>query len=132
MFHSLKTALDAGHSLAMILGSDAPTLPAAHLDRLLASRADVTLGPCEDGGYYAIACRRVHREMFDGVEWSGPMALEQTRLAAMRCGLEVELGPVWFDVDGPADLQRLASTGSAPHLRSVEQARRMLTTRMKI
>ena len=54
---------------ACIVGSDAPTLPASHIEALLASEADVALGPCDDGGYYAISCRRTHPEMFQG--WSG-------------------------------------------------------------
>ena len=91
----------------MILGSDSPTLPREHVQRLLNSTADVALGPCEDGGYYAIACRRLHPEMFAGVEWSTPHVLEQTERAARAAGLSVERGDLWYDVDGPEDLMRV-------------------------
>ena len=30
----------------------------------------VALGPAEDGGYYAICCRRTHPAMFAGVAWA--------------------------------------------------------------
>ncbi|MEX2261207.1 MAG: TIGR04282 family arsenosugar biosynthesis glycosyltransferase [Bryobacteraceae bacterium] len=114
MFAALDRALAAGHPQAAILGSDAPTLPANHVHSLLASPADVALGPSEDGGYYGIACRRVHARMFDRVEWSSPRACEQTAAAARACGLTVALGPEWFDVDEPADLERLRQSPLLP------------------
>jgi rSAM/selenodomain-associated transferase 1 len=114
MYNALETALRSGRPQAMIVGGDVPTLPAAHLRVLLASTAEVALGPTEDGGFYAIGCRRVHPGMFRGVRWSGPQVLEETVRAAKESGLSVELGPQWFDVDSPEDLDRLASSGSLP------------------
>ena len=99
---------------ACIVGSDAPTLPVSHIEALLASAADMALGPCEDGGYYAISSRRTHTDMFRGVAWSSEYAIEQTEEAALRCGLSVERGPTWFDVDRPEDLERLRREGSLP------------------
>ena len=114
MFHALERALREGRPRAMIAGSDAPTLPAGHVEKLLASDADVALGPTEDGGYYAIGCQRVHPAMFDGVRWSQPSSLEETARAARACGLTVVLGESWFDVDGPEDLERLLQSGRVP------------------
>jgi rSAM/selenodomain-associated transferase 1 len=90
LLHAFAGAIRSGRPQAMILGSDSPTLPRGHIQRLLDSAADVALGPCEDGGYYAIACRRVHPEMFAGVEWSTPHVLEQTERAVRAAGLSVE------------------------------------------
>ena len=104
LYAALSEALGAGRPQAMVVGSDAPTLPLDHLERLLDSSADVALGPCEDGGYYAICCRRIAPAMFAGVEWGGPAALQQTLSAARACGLTIETGPLWYDVDSPADL----------------------------
>ena len=114
MLHALEQALQRGHSKAIIAGTDAPTLPAAHLEQLLASNADVALGPTDDGGYYAIACRGTHPAMFDEVEWSGRLTLEHTVRAIERAGMTVERGPRWFDVDEPADLERLAASPDLP------------------
>ena len=105
-------ALDSKWSC--IVGSDAPTLPVSHIEALLASPADVALGPCEDGGYYAISCRRAHPDMFRGVEWSSARALEQTEKSARQCGLSVERGPGWYDVDRPEDLRRLRDEANLP------------------
>jgi len=115
LVHALTEALRAGRPQAMILGSDSPTLPHAHILRLLGSTSDVALGPCEDGGYYAIACRRADPRMFAGVAWSTPNVLEQTERAARACGLTVERGDVWYDVDEPEDLSRLAAEPELPY-----------------
>jgi glycosyltransferase A (GT-A) superfamily protein (DUF2064 family) len=52
--------------------------------------------------------------MFDGVEWSSGRELDQTAAACRACGLSVALGPVWWDVDTPQDLDRLAATSDLP------------------
>ena len=114
LLHALGQGLAAGRPQVIIFGSDSPTLPHAHVRRLLDSTADVALGPCEDGGYYAIACRRIHPDMFAGVAWSTPNALEQTERAAGACGLSVERGDLWYDVDGPEDLARLLAEPGVP------------------
>ena len=93
----------------LIIGSDAPSLPLAHLTQLIATPGDVVLGPAEDGGYWAILARRTHPYMFAGVEWSTAGTGEQTIAACRDCGLDVQLGLIWFDVDEPADLRRLAA-----------------------
>ena len=114
LLHAIATAIQSGRSQAMILGSDSPTLPRGHIQRLLDSAADVALGPCEDGGYYAIACRRVHSEMFAGVVWSTPHVREQTERAVRASGLSVERGDLWYDVDEPEDLARLMKAPALP------------------
>jgi hypothetical protein len=103
-----------GRTPALILGSDAPTLPPGHLAAVLLSPADVTLGPTQDGGYYAIHARRIHPNMFDGVEWSSGRELAETLAACRACGLSVALGPEWWDVDTPGDLSRLAASPILP------------------
>lgn len=111
---ALQAGLAAGRPQVIVVGSDSPTLPASHLARLLDSASDVALGPAEDGGFYAIACRRTHPRMFAGVTWSGPRTLEETVRAARACGLGVELGEPWFDVDTVEDLRRLAASPDLP------------------
>lgn len=45
--------------------------------------------------------------MLDGVSWSSGATLLETRAAVTKCGLSVETGPSWYDIDTPADLERL-------------------------
>lgn len=114
MLHALNAALSEDRQQAVIVGSDAPTLPASHLETVLSSPADVTLIPTDDGGYCVIACRRTHPDMFRGVRWSGRFTLEDSLRSAHDCGLTTVVGPRWFDVDTPADLKRLAAGPPLP------------------
>jgi rSAM/selenodomain-associated transferase 1 len=107
MLHALDSGLAAGRPQVLILGGDVPSVPISHLETLLAAPSDVALGPAEDGGYYAIACRRTHPQMFAGVEWSTPAACRQTAAACRQAGLSVSFGPEWFDIDEPSDLARI-------------------------
>lgn len=108
LYRAISQALEAGHSAAIVVGSDSPTFPLAHLSALLDTHAGVALGPTPDGGFYAILCRRTHPEMFDGVTWSSADTRAETERAIRRCGLTVAIGPEWYDVDTAADLSRLA------------------------
>ena len=118
MYAALEQALSSGRTKVIIMGSDSPLLPPDHIRELLRSDADVALGPTKDGGYYAICCRRLVAEMFDGVSWSTEAALAGTVDAARRCGLTVQKGPGWFDVDTPNDLEGLMQLLAKPPLSS--------------
>jgi hypothetical protein len=109
MLGALRNGLAQGRPKTVILGSDLHGLPDGHLRDLLAAGADIALGPSMDGGYYAIACRRIHEAMFQGVRWSTPHALADTAAAALRCGLTVHVGRPWPDIDTPEDLKHLPS-----------------------
>lgn len=108
MYFALEQALGENRPVAAIIGSDAPTLPDSAIANLLNIDADIALGPAEDGGYWGIAARRTHPKMFEGVRWSTAHALEDTEAACRAAGLSVVRGDLWFDVDEPEDLDRVA------------------------
>jgi len=98
-----------GPARVIALNADSPSLPAAYLERaadLLASN-DAVLGPAEDGGYYLIGLRQPQPGLFEGIAWSTAHVAAQTLARASELGLTVALLPVWYDVDTPADLERL-------------------------
>jgi len=107
----LADMLEAGFSRAVIIGSDIPTLPVAHIQeaftRLEDPECDAVFGPSTDGGYYLVGVREVHRPLFENVAWSTPQVLEQTLEQAWLHQLAVELVPSWYDVDTVEDLQQL-------------------------
>jgi uncharacterized protein len=114
MFHALDSAIAQGYERAAIVGTDSPTLPFDYVDSLLRSKASVAVGPADDGGFWGIAASETKPNMFDRVRWSSRETLRQTIQAIESAGLPVELGNLWFDVDEPADLERLLRTNLPP------------------
>ena len=104
----------AGFARAVIIGSDLPTLPAAHVAEALARLRPgaVTLGPAADGGYYLIGLTApgpggTVPDLFTGIRWGTPAAFDDTARAAARAGLDVERVAAWYDVDDANGLARL-------------------------
>ena len=122
---AIEDGFAAGARQVVVLGSDTPHLPPERLEQALAAlaRADLVLGPAEDGGYYLIALRRFAAAIFEGVEWGGPTVLEQTRSAAARAGFSVALLEPFFDLDEWKDLQRLKQLSGAPRTRRLLEGR---------
>ena len=91
---------------AIIVGSDIPGLAPAHVARGFAAlgRADMVLGPAEDGGYWLIGLGPRARAIdpFQGVRWSSQWALADTA-RALPAGFRLALVDRLADVDdGPA------------------------------
>jgi rSAM/selenodomain-associated transferase 1 len=100
-----------GFASVCLINSDSPTVPSQSFSqavKLLRLPGDRTvLGPCDDGGYYLIGLKSVHRELVEQIDWSTEHVLEQTRQRAAEINVEVKLLPVGYDVDDHATLQRL-------------------------
>jgi len=111
LIHSLGYFLNLGCPGVMAIDSDTPTLPTHYLQQAIALLAqpdvDVVLGPSDDGGYYLIGVRAMHRELFVDMPWSTSAVLPETVQRAEALGLRVARLPTWFDVDTPQDLARL-------------------------
>jgi rSAM/selenodomain-associated transferase 1 len=109
MCHAFQEAFARGHSRAVIVGSDSPSLPPARVAEALAQSAarDLVLGPSFDGGYYLIGLRAAPPRLFAGIAWSQPTVLLETLRRACELGLSVSLLDPWYDVDTPEDLARL-------------------------
>ena len=94
----------------IILGADHPSIPLTYLndacERL--REQDVVVGPAEDGGFYAVGCRRFVPGMFDDLPWSTPELFECFRRRLMDEGTRFDVLEPWYDVDRPTDLDRLS------------------------
>ena len=104
----------AGFTRVVLIGSDLPTLPAAHVAEALArlKPATVTLGPAADGGYYLIGLTApgpggAIPDLFTHIRWGTSTAFDDTVRAAARAGIAVERIPMWYDVDDADGLARL-------------------------
>ncbi|MGD9181594.1 MAG: TIGR04282 family arsenosugar biosynthesis glycosyltransferase [Desulfobacterales bacterium] len=120
--HALAHHLERGYRKAVIMNSDGPTLPLAHLEEAFSKLdyVDVTLGMGHDGGYYLIGVKQHCPQLFQNIAWSTKRVIPQTLEACRRLQLSVHRLPEWYDVDVEADLARLrldlaANPASAPH-----------------
>ena len=109
MLSGVRTLFAASPGPVLVLGTDAPTLPA---ERIVGSASaldshDVSIIPSVDGGYVLLGLRRPVEAVFRGVEWSTGAVFRQTLRGAKAAGLSVHEGEPWYDVDEPADLARL-------------------------
>ena len=98
-----------GYKRTILIGSDSPHIGTATVAHALAAldKADVVLGPADDGGYYLIAMREPH-DVFTGIPMSTSSVTQMTIALADRQGLMVQLIEPLFDIDEFSDLQRLA------------------------
>ncbi len=95
----MRWSFAQGGERTVIVGSDTPSLPAAHINQALETllEFDVVLGPSTDGGYYLVGQKKGNSAIFEGIEWSTGAVLRQTleRLGDLSLGLL----PPWYDVD---------------------------------
>ncbi|HTN04479.1 MAG TPA: TIGR04282 family arsenosugar biosynthesis glycosyltransferase [Planctomycetaceae bacterium] len=113
------TANPGPRDVAVLIGSDSPTLPEAIVAEAFTKLrdADCVLGPATDGGYYLIGCRGAPPAIFTQVNWSQPTVLSQTVERGAGSALRLAELPPWYDIDTRQDLQMLAG-----HLRLSQAA----------
>ena len=99
---------------ALLIGTDCPALTAEMLRSAasaLLDNNDAVFVPAEDGGYVLIGLRYAIASLFDGIPWGSETVMAQTRERLRAAGVRYrELAPSW-DVDRPADLERLRASG---------------------
>jgi rSAM/selenodomain-associated transferase 1 len=111
LYFAAEDLFKSGFKAVCLIDSDSPTIPHENFTRalqLLSLPGDrMVLGSCDDGGYYLIGLKRLHREVFERIDWSTERVFEQTRQRAAQIGVEVHELPRGFDVDDRAALHRL-------------------------
>jgi len=109
--NAIEDLLHIGFASVCLIDSDSPTVSAeiyARAVEVLSTKDDrIVLGASDDGGYYLIGLKQLHRRLFEGVDWSTERVFEQTKARAAEIGLAVELLPACYDVDDCKSLERL-------------------------
>jgi len=98
-----------GYEKVVMMDSDSPNLPTTYIQQGLEKldNADITIGPCEDGGYYLIGFKERLPEIFENVPWSTPDVTKITVRKALDLGKEIITLDQWYDIDTMEDLERL-------------------------
>lgn len=107
-----------GFESVCLIDSDSPTVPQGAFTEaaiILAQPEDtVVLGPSDDGGYYLVGLKKLHRALFEDIDWSTDRVLQQTIERAQQMKLKVHLLPKWYDVDDRITLRRLCDEFFGP------------------
>jgi glycosyltransferase A (GT-A) superfamily protein (DUF2064 family) len=124
MLSGARLLFEEGDEPVIVLGTDAPTLPANRIHEAAEALTgeelyDISIVSSEDGGYVLLGLRAPHEPLFRGIAWSTPGVYEQTLARAREAGLSVYEAEPHRDVDTPEDLERLrrelaADPGLAP------------------
>jgi rSAM/selenodomain-associated transferase 1 len=111
MIKAMQEAASEGHGPVIVIGTDTPLLATAHLHAALRGldSADVCFGPSDDGGYYLVASNEPQASIFQDVAWGTDQVLKTSLALARDAGLKCALLDELYDVDTPADLERLVA-----------------------
>jgi rSAM/selenodomain-associated transferase 1 len=110
----MLAAIAAARGAALVIGTDCPALTPEHLRAaadVLRHGTDVVVLPAEDGGYVLIGTRVPQPALFSNMRWSTPQVMEQTRHRLRTLGLTWREPATLWDLDVPADLDRLHGPG---------------------
>lgn len=111
LLFALEDLLAVGFESVCLINSDSPTVPAlsfVEAAKELANPGDrMVIGPSDDGGYYLIGLKKLHRRLFEDIAWSTEQVFDQTLERAAEIGIPVHQLSRGFDVDDRATLRRL-------------------------
>src|SRR5436190_15615680 len=110
LYFAAEDLFKCGFDAVCLIDSDSPTVPAGNfaqaVERLSLPGDRIVLGPCDDGGYYLIGLKRLHRELFEQIDWSTERVFEQTSQRATEIGVTGHELPRGVDVDDRRALHR--------------------------
>ena len=91
------------------LGADTPLLTPRHVADALEQleSGNAVLGPCCDGGFYLLGLRSCPSGLLAGIPWSCQRTCDATETRLSAYGTQVARIRSSFDIDTPADVQRL-------------------------
>jgi rSAM/selenodomain-associated transferase 1 len=110
----MHTAIAAANGPALVIGTDCAALTSDHLRSaadILCRGTDAVILPAEDGGYVLIGMRAPQAAIFERMGWGTARVLGETRRRLQHLGLTWQEPAMLWDVDLPADLERLRAAG---------------------
>lgn len=105
---SFQAAFERGAGAVVVIGTDIPDLERSTILSAFAAldENEVVLGPSADGGYYLIGTRAKNANLFECIDWSSEVVLQQTETLIRRQQLTLKFLPALADIDTRADFQR--------------------------
>ncbi len=77
---AFEEELKTENSRVVIIGSDCLELRIEHLEKAFEAlgKNEIVIGPADDGGYYLLGMKQLHRFLFENKPWSQPTLLAET------------------------------------------------------
>ncbi|MEO5650649.1 MAG: TIGR04282 family arsenosugar biosynthesis glycosyltransferase [Ginsengibacter sp.] len=109
MKNAFKSLFTAGYKKIIIIGTDCPGINKNILEKafLNLDNVDVVIGPATDGGYYLLGMKNEYSFLFQNIEWSTEVVLQQTIHLCNQNRLSYFLLPELCDIDEEKDLIHL-------------------------
>jgi rSAM/selenodomain-associated transferase 1 len=120
LLRAFRGARRDGAAATVVIGADAPTLPAGLVREAFAALeggAAATVAPAADGGYVLIGMRRPWPALFHRVPWGGPRVFAVTLARARQIEISLRQLAGWYDVDDAGTLRRLQAELRQPTAR---------------
>ena len=100
MQNAFQNGFDAGYEKVLIIGSDLYDLSSKNIEKAFQElhNNDVVIGPAEDGGYYLLGMKKLHKKVFQNKEWGTDSVRKDTfddlidkkvKLLAMKNDIDV-------------------------------------------
>jgi rSAM/selenodomain-associated transferase 1 len=102
-------AFEEGSDAVAAIGTDCVAISAETFSQcwaVLHDEFDALFGPTEDGGYYLVAMKKFHADLFRSIPWSADDTLARSLQQAEACGLRVATLDTFADVDTEEDWNR--------------------------
>ncbi len=129
--NAVDDLLHVGFESCCLINSDSPTATVnafrEAVRQLQGADDRIVVGPSDDGGYYLIGMRKLHRRLFEEIDWSTERVFAQTVERANEIGLEVHVLPSCFDVDDRAALKRLCDELLGENLTAAPATKKFLS-----
>jgi rSAM/selenodomain-associated transferase 1 len=96
------------NSKTIIIGSDCYDLTSTIIETAFKEldSNDLVIGPANDGGYYLLGINKFMPELFEEIEWSTEVVLQQTLEKAKQLELKVKCLQELIDIDNIDDLKK--------------------------
>ena len=109
MNKAFSLAFHKGYDRVVIIGTDCPQIDSGIIMNAFAylNTHDVVIGPAADGGYYLLAMKQCHSELFENINWSTETVFEETIEICKENNRHYALLTVLHDVDEEKDLIHL-------------------------
>lgn len=114
MQHAFEFVFKLGHSKAIIIGSDCPTITLQHLQNseTALNENEVVFGPSEDGGYYLLGMKKMVSTLFENQPWSSDFLLQNSIEQLKQLNHNYHLLPILNDIDTLEDWEQYENTVS--------------------